>query len=95
MKSSAKAVREPVVRFPVMCPKCDQELLLEMPVGHIAASLMEGQILRLYAVCHNIFWNAGMAERQQIREYLGAGVIAPTPRTVSCASEGSDGRRPT
>jgi len=66
-------MEEPVMRFPVTCPKCGTEALGEYPVAEVAVALMtSSNDLRLYAPCHNYHWIATPIESHQIREYLGA-----------------------
>jgi hypothetical protein len=67
--------KEPAVRFPVNCPLCARSLLSELPVGVIAEALIVGSSIRLYASCHNVYWDATDLEIEQIREYLGADVL--------------------
>jgi hypothetical protein len=68
--------KEPGVRFPVTCPICARVLLTELPVALIAEALIVGSPIRLHASCHDVYWDATELEVEQIREYLGAGVIA-------------------
>jgi hypothetical protein len=67
---------EPTVRFPVTCPLCARALLTELPVALIAEALIVGSPIRLHASCHDVYWDATELEVEQIREYLGAGVVA-------------------
>jgi hypothetical protein len=67
--------KEPVVRFPVTCPVCARALLTELPVALIAEALIAGSLIRLHASCHDVHWDAAELEVEQIREYLGAGVV--------------------
>jgi hypothetical protein len=67
--------KEPGVRFPVTCPICAQAQLTELPVALIAEALMVGSSIRLHASCHDVYWDATELEIEQIREYLGAGVV--------------------
>jgi hypothetical protein len=66
---------EPRVRFPVTCPVCARALLTELPVALIAETLIKGSPIRLHAGCHDVSWDASQLEVEQIREYLGAGVV--------------------
>jgi hypothetical protein len=63
---------EHVVRFPVICPKCGQEVLTAVPIGIAAAALISGRPVRLYASCHDVYWDAHATEIEQLREYMGA-----------------------
>jgi hypothetical protein len=65
---------EPAIRFPVICPVCLKETLVESPVGLVAEALMRDSTLSLTSSCHGFTWSAGDVEREQIREYLAAGV---------------------
>jgi len=67
--------KEPEFRFPVTCPICARAPLVELPVALIAAALMVGSAIRLHAVCHDVYWDATELEVEQIRGYLGAGII--------------------
>jgi hypothetical protein len=67
--------KEPGVRFPVICPVCARALLTELPVAQIAEALIMGSSIRLHANCHDVYWDATELEIEQIREYLGAGVV--------------------
>jgi hypothetical protein len=67
--------KEPGVRFPVICPICARALLTELPVALIAEALIAGSPIRLHARCHDVHWDATELEIEQIREYLGAGVV--------------------
>jgi hypothetical protein len=65
-------MKEPTIRFPVICPKCGNELLTEMPVAVVAVGLIRGTSIQLFADCHGVAWSASPREIEQIREYLGA-----------------------
>jgi hypothetical protein len=75
---------EPVIRFPVLCPLCRKETLAESSVSLVAEALMRHEALPLTSSCHGLTWAAGDIEREQIREYLAAGVpvsLGPAPAT--------------
>jgi hypothetical protein len=80
--SEGVSVIGPSLRFPIQCPRCARELLLELNVARVAAALLEEHPLQLYAACHNLFWVADEQERQQIREYLEANAIRAVDRRV-------------
>ena len=61
---------EPILRFPVTCPDCALESLSEMPIALIANALLTGKDIRLYANCHDLYWTATFAEREQLRQSL-------------------------
>jgi len=63
---------EPSVNFPVTCPKCRQEILAQLPIGSVADALISGKPVRLYAACHDVYWDAHHTEIEQLREYMGA-----------------------
>jgi hypothetical protein len=67
---------EPVIRFPIRCPVCMKESLTEHRLGPIAEALLCGSAICLTSPCHGFSWNAGEVEREQIRQYLGAGARA-------------------
>jgi hypothetical protein len=46
-----------------------------LPVAQIAEALIMGSSIRLHADCHDVYWDATELEIEQIREYLGAGVV--------------------
>jgi hypothetical protein len=62
---------EPAVHFPVTCPKCRQEVLSPLPIGSVAAARVSDRPVRLYASCHNVYWDAHHIEIEQLREYMG------------------------
>jgi hypothetical protein len=61
---------EPILRFPVTCPDCALESLSEMPIALIANALLTGKGMRLHANCHDLYWTATFAEREQLRKSL-------------------------
>ncbi len=63
---------EPMIRFPVVCPKCGTEHLTEFPVSIVADALLRHADIYLIAECHNAVWKASDVEVKQIREYLGS-----------------------
>jgi hypothetical protein len=67
--------REPGIRFPVTCPICARALLTGLPVALIAEALMVRSSIQLHAACHDVYWDATESEVEQIRSYLGAGVL--------------------
>jgi hypothetical protein len=66
----------PGVRFPVNCPLCARELLTELPAAVVAKALAGGSTIRLYASCHDVWWDATALETEQIREYFSAARLA-------------------
>jgi hypothetical protein len=63
---------EPILRIYVTCPHCALESLAEMPIALIANALLIGKAIRLYSKCHNHYWTATFAEREQLRKSLAA-----------------------
>ena len=41
-----------------------------MPIARIATALLTGQAIRLHSICHDLYWTATFAERNQLREAL-------------------------
>lgn len=64
--------REPGLRFPVTCPLCARELLCELPMAGVARALALGSPIRLYASCHDVWWDATAVETTQVRQYFSA-----------------------
>src|SRR6202011_1654361 len=52
------AMSEPLLRFPVVCPICRQEELAVLPTACVAAALLKGTVIQLYASCHDVYWDA-------------------------------------
>jgi hypothetical protein len=76
-------MNEPTMQFPVICPKCGTEGLGEYPLAAVAdALLVRAGTLQLHSRCHNHRWPASEEELAQIREYLGAWLIAPSEPRV-------------
>jgi hypothetical protein len=65
-------IEEPRLRFPVTCPLCARELLCELPIAGVARALALGSPIRLYASCHDVWWDATAVETTQVREYFSA-----------------------
>ena len=63
---------EPILKISVTCPHCALESLAEMPIALIANALLIGKAIRLYSRCHNHYWTATFAEREQLRKSLAA-----------------------
>jgi hypothetical protein len=70
---------EPLLRFPVICPMCRREELAALPTAYVAAALLQGSAIQLYARCHDVHWNAQPLEVDQLREYLGIAGIPISP----------------
>ncbi|MDP9091189.1 MAG: hypothetical protein M3O26_20940 [Pseudomonadota bacterium] len=70
---------EPLLRFPVICPMCGREELALLPTAYVAAALLKGSLIQLYASCHDVYWDAKYPEVEQLRQYLGiAGINIST-----------------
>jgi hypothetical protein len=63
---------EPILKISVTCPHCALESLADMPIALIANALLIGKAIRLYSRCHNHYWTATFAEREQLRKSLAA-----------------------
>jgi hypothetical protein len=63
-------VIEPTIRFPVVCPKCGREKLIEFPINEVVYALNRGSDISLVATCHDVIWTATELELEQIHEYL-------------------------
>jgi hypothetical protein len=66
--------QKPIIRFPVICPICFQESIASHELAPIAAAILRGSPISLETDCHKATWTAGCTEREQIRQYLAAGV---------------------
>jgi len=64
---------------PVSCPECGRECLCELGVSTVADALIAGRPIQLRSNCHSRAWQADLAEREQLREYLAAACIRCTP----------------
>jgi hypothetical protein len=63
---------EPILKISVTCPHCALQSLAELPIALIANALLIGKAIRLYSRCHNHYWTATFAEREQLRKSLAA-----------------------
>ena len=84
-------MREPILRFPVTCPDCALESLSEIPIALIANALLTGKGIRLHTNCHDHYWTATFAEREQLRKYLAVlkletQPLQEQPRAQHCAA---------
>jgi hypothetical protein len=57
-------------KFPVKCPVCRREQIIELPKLRIVAALVGFQPIQLHTTCHDQFWNANAAEMEQLREFV-------------------------
>jgi hypothetical protein len=73
------------IRFPITCPRCGKESLTRFRAVIVTISLVEWHTMRLYAPCHEVFWDASDLELEQIRAYLGASWIGEKPNRASAA----------
>jgi hypothetical protein len=65
-------VRDILITFPVKCPLCGREQLIELPVAEVADALLRDEDVYLSASCCGVVWTASEIECEQIREYLAA-----------------------
>ncbi len=65
-------MREPILKIPVTCPHCAFVSLAEIPIALVANGLLIGKAIRLYSRCHNHYWTATFAEREELRKSLAA-----------------------
>jgi hypothetical protein len=61
---------EPTLKFSAICPDCALESVSEMPIALIANALLTGKAIRLHSICHDLYWTATFAERDQLRKCL-------------------------
>jgi len=61
---------EPALKVSVTCPACALESLSDLPIARIATALLTGQAIRLHSICHDLYWTATFAERDQLRKSL-------------------------
>jgi hypothetical protein len=70
-------MHEPILKVYVTCPHCALQSFAEMPIALIANALLIGKAIRLYSKCHDHYWTATFAEREQLRKSLAALKMAP------------------
>ncbi len=63
---------DPWLRFPIVCPQCGKEELLNLPVAILAAALLKGAAIEFHVNCHDLRWSADRIEVEQLREYLAS-----------------------
>jgi hypothetical protein len=80
---------EPILTIPVTCPHCALESLAEIPIALIANALLIGKAIRLYSRCHDHYWTATFAEREQLRQSLAAFKMAPHTRSPAAPPDQS------
>jgi hypothetical protein len=86
--------------LPVVCPKCGNEHLTEVPIAVVADALIKNESVYLRAACHDAAWNASPTEIEQSRQYLGAmdrrsaGLTAFFDKHARYASKRAGCRRP-
>jgi len=86
-------MREPLVRFPAVCPDCGREHLASIPVGVFAAALIANDRISLEADRHkSLGQDAPQAASNQLHEYLAAIARCPADqRRVSTTLKASKG----
>ena len=80
-------MKQPTVRFPVVCPRCGVESLAEVSVDLAAEALMRNEGIQLKSACHNLYWTASPTEMQQLREYMRSVVVFDEQRTSSAVAD--------
>ena len=55
------AMKDPCLRFPLTCPQCGIESLMVVRTVAATIAVKERRSMRLYAPCHDIFWDASGA----------------------------------
>jgi hypothetical protein len=65
-------VRDILITFPVKCPLCGREHLIELPIAEVADALLRDEDVYLSASCCGVVCTASEIECEQIREYLAA-----------------------
>jgi hypothetical protein len=78
-------MKQPIVRFPVVCPRCGAESLAEVSVAFAADALMRDEGIQLKAACHNLYWTASPIEMRQLRGYLSALFVDEQPTSSPAA----------
>lgn len=81
----------PKIRFPVICPQCGVESLMNLPVAEAASGLMRGS-LKLKGQCLHAAWNATETEREQIREYLASPIVQQLANVMTRSHEAPERR---
>jgi hypothetical protein len=79
--------------MPVSCPECGREGLCALVVSTVADALISGRPIHLRSSCHARGWEADLAEREQLREYLAAACIRCTPAATGDDLERRQARR--
>jgi hypothetical protein len=74
---------EPILKFPVTCPNCALESVSELSIAVIANALLTGKGIRLHSACHDHYWTATFAERDQLRKSLRALKLETRPLNVT------------
>ena len=76
-----------VVRFPVTCPVCKQELLIGAVLKTVLHLLATDRPVKLRAQCarHKVVWVANAIERDQIQEYMDAVQLPFSKKVVRLA----------
>jgi len=57
-------------KFPIICPVCSREQIIELPKLRIIAALVGFHPIRLHSPCHDQFWDANATELEQLREFV-------------------------
>jgi hypothetical protein len=67
---------EPSVRFPVVCPNFLREVRSDLPLAQAAGALIRQRGIRMHSPCHDVYWDAGAFEMEQLREYVQVWQVA-------------------
>jgi hypothetical protein len=79
---------EPLIRFPVACPKCMRESLFHVPLKSINEALVTRNDISLStACCGGVDWVASGIETEQIKQYVSLWRI-PRLRTAHSDNSG-------
>jgi hypothetical protein len=70
---------EPILKFSVTCPNCALKSVSEMPIALLANALLTDKGIRLHSDCHDQYWTATFAEREQLRKSLATLKIEARP----------------
>jgi hypothetical protein len=60
------------IRFPVTCPICRTERLIDFRQSDVIGALVNDRPIRLRTACCDKAWTAGYVEMQKIRAHLNA-----------------------
>jgi hypothetical protein len=64
-------VDERYILIPVKCPQCGATEQVAFSVDVVVTAVTAWGLMRLFATCHEVAWDASVSEIQSIREHLG------------------------